>query len=340
MSRFSEERRRFLAAAAIAGTVGSTLRAAEKSPSEKNGKRSFGGVVSVLVTPYHNDHSIDTDEMTRLCRRFAEVGVDGVFIAGSTGDMGLLSIEERLALVAAGRKGLGEKTNIFGGVTDYSIQRIVDNTKRFADAGANAAVVMAPIMFFTYSQTELAAYFREIADRSALPVLIYHHVRVSTPVEVETVKAVMAHPNIIGMKETGANFERSLAILDAVKGEDFLFMQGNEPYAADSYRAGCHGALSALAGVWPELYLAIDRSYRKKDEAGFQKAVDRLASMCEVFSIMPNAKSFSYFGWTMKRMLKYRGWLENLSVRMPGFEADAAWDKTLVEFLKKNDFPT
>ena len=333
-------RRAFLAAGA-ASAVGMAFSGSSASAKESaEEKKEFGGVVSVLVTPYRDDRTIDTEAMTRLCGRFSEVGVDGVFIAGSTGDMALLSIEERTALIASGRKGLGAKTNIFGGATDYSIPRMIDNTKRFADAGADVAVIMAPIMFFTYSQAELTAYFREIADRSALPILIYHHTRVSTPVEVETVRAVMDHPNIIGMKETGANFERSTAILEAVRNASFLFMQGNEPYAAESYRAGCHGALSALAGVWPELYLAIDRSYRKKEEAAFQKATDNLAAMCEVFRIMPTAESFSYFGWTMKRMLQYRGWLENLTSRMPGFIAKEEWNQTLTAFLKERDFPT
>ena len=300
----------------------------------------IGGVISVAVTPYHEDHTIDTETMTALSQRLGQAGADGVFVAGSTGDMALLTIPEREALVAATRKGLGSAKKICAGVSDWSIPAMVDNTKRFRDAGADIAVVMAPIMFFVYSQAELTEFFIDIADRSALPVLLYHHARVSTPIEPETVFAVADHPNIIGMKETGANFERTEQILEGVKGKDFVVMQGNEPYAVKSLKIGCRGVLSALAGVWPELPHELVRANLAGDDAAYDKAGAKLNDMTQLFlKLMPTAKSFSYFGQTMKLMLKYRGWIDNTNVRMPGFTPDPAWEPELYEFLAKNDFP-
>ncbi len=315
-----------------------TAKADDKSDADY--LNPIGGVISVAVTPYHEDHTIDTETMTSVSERLGQAGADGIFVAGSTGDMALLTIPEREALIAATRKGLGTTKKICAGIGDWSIPAMVDNTKRFRDAGADVAVVMAPIMFFVYSPAEMTAFFTEIADRSALPILLYHHARVSTPIEPETIFAIADHPNIIGMKETGANFERTEQILEGVKGKDFVVMQGNEPYVVKSLKIGCRGVLSALAGVWPELFHELVRSCRAGDDAAYDKAAAKLTDMTHLFlGLMPVAKSFSYFGLTMKQMLKYRGWIDNTNVRMPGFTPDPAWEPELYEFLAKNGFP-
>lgn len=299
----------------------------------------FHGVVSVTVTPYHDDHSIDLETSSALFQRIANAGVDGLFLAGSTGDMGLLGVDERLAVVKAGRGAIGDQTKIYAGASDYSIELMVENTKKFADAGADVAVIMAPLMFFKFSQAELIPFLTKIADQSALPVLLYHHVRVSTPIELETIEAVREHPNIIGMKETGANYERTTELLRCADGYDFIFMQGNEPYVVDSLQAGADGVLSALAGVWPELFVELVATARTDQTDRFRAAAATLNGMCDVFKIMPTSESFSYFGWTLKRMLQYRGWLDNTNVRMPGFTPNTDWETQLTTFLAEHDFP-
>jgi len=335
-------RRAFLtagAAAAASTAIGTRFSEAVKAEEKPAGLDPIGGVISVAVTPYREDHSIDAEPMTRLAEYLGNGGTDGIFVAGSTGDMALLTIPEREALITAARKGLGESKKICAGIGDWSISAMADNAKRFQDAGADIAAVMAPIMFFTYSQAELASYFTQIANRSPMPVLLYHHVRVATPIELEAITQIADHPNIIGMKETGSQIERTEKILAAVKGKDFAVMQGNEPFIAESYGLGCSGVLSALAGVWPELFHKMDRSHRAGDTGGFNSAAAKLGEMIQVFSVMPRGASFSYFGQTMKHMLCRRGWLDNEYVRMPGFDPDPEWPRQLDEFLDEREFP-
>lgn len=337
-------RRHFLSAGLLAasGIIAANRASAFGTVAEEKRKPNFGrynGVVSVTVTPYNDDHSVDGPSSGALSAKIAQAGVDGLFLAGSTGDMGLLSVAERVEIIKAGRKNIPAETKIYSGASDYSIDLMVENTKKFADAGADVAVIMAPLMFFKFSQAELVPFFREIADRSALPVLLYHHVRVSSPIEPETVAAICDHPNLIGMKETGANYERTTELMKVAAGHDFIFMQGNEPYVVDSLRAGADGVLSALAGVWPELFVELVGTAKRGEKERFDRAAEKLNSMCDVFKIMPTADSFSYFGWSLKRMLQYRGWFDNTRVRMPGFTADPAWDEKLVAFLADHDFP-
>ncbi|MBR6481438.1 MAG: dihydrodipicolinate synthase family protein, partial [Thermoguttaceae bacterium] len=174
-----------------------------------NQEKRFGGAIPVLVTPYTEDHDVDPTVIQDLSARLARYDCDGLFVAGSTGDMPFLSIDERVELLRAARKGLPDSVVLYGGIGDFALKDHYVNARRFAEVGVDAAVVMAPIIFFVINQSELYEYFRAIADNSPIPIVLYHHMRVTTPIEPETVLRLADHPNIIGMKETGATVDRT-----------------------------------------------------------------------------------------------------------------------------------
>ncbi|MDO4629881.1 MAG: dihydrodipicolinate synthase family protein [Planctomycetia bacterium] len=304
----------------------------------KNSK--IGGVIAVLVTPYHADGSVDTEGMETLCRRVANAGCNGAFVAGSTGDMALLGHRDRCAILRAARKGLGDNAQLFAGVTDFYFDGIEENTRVFADLGVDVGVLMPPLMFFKYSANEMTEWFRRAADSSPLPILLYHHMRVSTPIPLETILAVAKHPNIIGMKETSQTIDRTYEILDTIRNEDFVFLQGREAFALDSLLHGADGLLAALGCIVPEYYATLWEAFQKKDMHRVQEINAKLDRLAGIFDLMPTDKSFSYFGYALKKALMYRGWTDNATSRIPGFEPDPAFDEVLFEFLKSIDFPT
>ncbi len=298
----------------------------------------FGGSIAVMTTPYLENHEIDLATMAQVAKRISDAGTNGIFVSGSTGDMPLLGIKDRVELVKATRPAISDQTVLYAGISDYSIQNNIENAKRFADAGADAAVLMAPTIFFLISQPEVTEYFRQIADESPIPIVLYHHMCVTTPISLETVRQVMDHPNIIGMKETGSTFERTQEILTFSKGHDFFLLQGREAFLEDSYRLGALGSVAALAVPCPEPFLELDRAWRAKDQEKFKKYLKEVDELCEIFDMIPET-SFSYFTYTIKRMLEYRGWADNSFVRFPGFDPDPEFDKRLHEKLESLNFP-
>jgi 4-hydroxy-tetrahydrodipicolinate synthase len=338
-------RRDFLTQAVLFGSAAATTIACadhKPLPAKKStaARASVGGVVSVLVTPYHEDHTVDPAAMRTLCRHQAASGVDGVFVCGSTGDMGLLSSREREPLFQEAKNGLaGSKVKLYGGVTALSIFETIENTKRFAQAGVDIGVLMAPLFFTRPSQAELTAYFRQIADASPIPILLYHHVSAPTPIGIETVRAVASHPNIVGMKETDRQANRLSEILGAAKGNQFSVMQGSEAAALASFRQGGHGLMGALPGVIPEPYVRLWKLFQEKNEPELAKLELELGRLVKVFTMMPRSVSFSYFGYTLKLMLMRRGWLNNAYTRLPGFTPDPAYQEKLHAYLDEIHFP-
>jgi 4-hydroxy-tetrahydrodipicolinate synthase len=225
-------------------------------------------------------------------------------------------------------------------VTALSIFETIENTKRFADAGVDVGVLMTPMFFMKPSQAELTAYFTQIADASPIPILLYHHASMPLAIELETIRAVASHPNIIGMKETDKQANRVAEILDATKGTRFFLMQGSEGLALASFRQGAHGLMGALPGVIPESYVKLWRLFKENNEAEIAKLEVELGNLVKIFSLMPRTISGSYFGYTLKLMLMHRGWLKNAYTRMPGFVPDAAYQEKIRAFLDEIHFPT
>ncbi len=297
-----------------------------------------GGIVAVLVTPYAKDGAVDPVQMELLARNVAHAGVNGLFVAGSTGDMPLLEMAERETLFHAAKKGAGKSVILYGGVTSFSVSGTIENCKRAAAVGVDVAVVMPPLFFFKYSVAEITAYMKQIADGSPIPVLMYHHQMAPTPIELETIEALIEYPNILGMKETGKSIDRTYEILKLKKGKRFLLLQGNEGYVPESLTAGVDGMMGALPGVYPEVYVEMYKAHREKDAAAFKRSVEMADALCNVFSLMPRGESFSYFGYTLKRLLVLRGWQTNAYSRLPGFVPNPELDKRLAEFSERFPF--
>lgn len=338
-------RRSFLAQSVLFGSAAAmgVARADVKTPPATNGaadRASMRGIVAVLVTPYNKDHTVAPAAMRKLCAHQASAGVDGVFVCGSTGDMGLLSSREREPLFREAKRGLaGSHVKLYGGVTALSVFETIDNTKRFAQAGVDFAVLMTPMFFMKPSQDELTAYCRQIADASPIPIVLYHHASALNPIGIETIRAVASHPNVFGMKETDKQANRQSEILAATKGTGFRVMTGIESMALASMREGGHGLIGAMPGVAPEPYVRLWRLFQEKNEAEIARLEVELEQLVKVFALMPRTISASYFSYTLKLMLVRRGWLDNAYTRLPGFVPDPAYKEKINAYLDEIHFP-
>ena len=121
-------------------------------------RSQLGGVVAVTVTPCCSDNSLDASAMASLAGRLSQAGVNGIFLAGSTGDMPQLNLADRELLVRSVKPAIKPETKIYAGITFLTIPDIIDAAKRLADHGADAGVLMTPLSFFSYSQ-KIQYYF-------------------------------------------------------------------------------------------------------------------------------------------------------------------------------------
>lgn len=204
-----------------------------------------------LVTPFDASGEIDLDAHRHNLTRLSEMGIGGFLLAGSTGEGSTIEPGERAALVLSLRDTLGRKAHAMVGVWAESVRMAMAQIAESAEAGADSVLVVTPTTFARRSTVTQEAYFRAVADASPLPTLLY-----SVPpntgyaLDEQVTARLSAHPNIVGMKDSGGDAARIQRIITAAP-DDFLLFNGASASLSLAMAAGAHGAITASTNYMP-----------------------------------------------------------------------------------------
>jgi 4-hydroxy-2-oxoglutarate aldolase len=184
----------------------------------------------------------------RNLRAHLAAGLDGILVAGSSGEASLLDCAERRQLTAWAREVVPAHQWLLTGTGSESTRLTIARCRDAAAAGADAALVIAPHYFLKrMTEAALLAHFRAVADASPIPVLLYNmpayaHLVLSP----ELVHAMAQHENVIGMKDSAGNLPVLARYLEA-QSDTFTVLTGNGSTAAAAVHAGARGAILAIA---------------------------------------------------------------------------------------------
>ena len=209
------------------------------------------GIYAPIPTPFAGG-KIAYDKLEKNLKFWLESDLTGIVVMGSNGEFVLLSPaekEELMRFVCAQAKG---KKPVIAGTGAESTMETIRLNKQAAEAGADAVLVVTP-NYYKGDMTEpvLARFYRDVADASTLPVILYNMPRnaginISAKLAVELSK----HPNIIGIKDSGGNI---VQIADMIRNaaEGFSVFAGSASFLYASLALGATGGTLALANVFP-----------------------------------------------------------------------------------------
>jgi len=151
--------------------------------------------------------SLDLETQTEHSLFLVRGGIKGLVILGSTGEAIFIRKKERTELIASQRKALDEAgykdRPIIAGTAGQQIDDTLELIQESKEAGAEYAMVLSPGYFASStSQHGIQKWFEAVADRSVLPVMIYHYPGVTNNLYIApaTFEKLAAHPNIVGTK--------------------------------------------------------------------------------------------------------------------------------------------
>ena len=226
--------------------------------------RRFGGVMGPLVTPFKADESLDIAGFETNVRAHMAAGLEGVLVAGSTGEAALLGDDERRILLEAARRIVPTERTLLAGTGAESSRHCIARCRDAASSGADAVLVVAP-HYYTSSMTPAAikAHFLRVADESPLPVLLYNipkymHFRL----EPELIAELARHENIRGMKDSAGDMTFFARYVES-QSDKFDVMTGHGGTFATALKLGGQGGILAVALFSPELALEVWESSRE-----------------------------------------------------------------------------
>lgn len=215
--------------------------------------KPFAGVYTPIVTPFRRDDTVDEAGLRDNVKRWMSSTLTGIVVLGSNGEAPQLSDDEADRVVAVAREEVPAGRPFIVGTGRESTRATIAATVRAAREGAEAALVRTPAFFKSQMTADVfVQHYRAVADASPIPVLLYN-VTVFTGVNlpVDAVVALSAHPNIVGMKESGGDLAQ---IADCVSRtpDDFTVLAGSATTYFHALCAGCDGGILALASIFPD----------------------------------------------------------------------------------------
>jgi 4-hydroxy-tetrahydrodipicolinate synthase len=224
----------------------------------------FGRALCAMITPFTTSGALDLDGAQRLAAHLVAQGCDGLVLSGTTGESPTTTDAEKSALIAAVREAVADRASIVAGIGTPDTRHTVDLAREAEKAGADGLLVVAPY-YSRPPQDAIEAHFREIADASELPLMLYDIPnRTGVRVEPETILRLSAHPRIVAVKDCSYDF---LATQKVLARTDLAYYAGCDEHNLALYAVGGAGYVSTVSNVIPARLRAVLDAFDAGDTA-------------------------------------------------------------------------
>ncbi len=226
------------------------------------------GVFPALTTCFDSDGNLYKAKVLHNIERLNQIALSGYLVGGSTGETPLLSSDERIQLMEWVKQASAPGKVLIAGVGAESVHESVRMANRAAEAGFQLALALTPFYYRQqmYRPDTQALYFRALADRSKIPILIYNIPQVTGyALPVETIAELSEHPNIVGMKDSSGDLEKLGQAVAAAK-PGFQVLSGSGSNFWDALKLGASGAILAIANALPYSCVTIWEAFRTREE--------------------------------------------------------------------------
>ncbi|MEU9171466.1 4-hydroxy-tetrahydrodipicolinate synthase [Streptomyces sp. NPDC048420] len=222
----------------------------------------FGRALCAMITPFDEAGALDLDGAQVLADHLVTQGCDGLVLSGTTGESPTTTDAEKSALVTAVREAVGARASVVAGVGTFDTRHTVELTLAAEKAGADGVLVVSPY-YSRPPQDALGAHFREIADASGLPVMLYDIPgRTGTRIEPETMIRLAEHPRIVAVKDCSYDLLGTQKVLNRT---ELAYYAGCDEHILALYAVGGAGYVSTVANVVPVQLRAILETFEAGD---------------------------------------------------------------------------
>ncbi len=229
--------------------------------------KKLRGAFTVMVTPFTADEQLDEKGFRENIDWYIEEGIHGVICLGSTGEFANLTIEERKSVIDLTIDQVQSRVPIIAGTAANSTRETIAMTKYAKDAGADAALIVAPF-YGLPTQEDLYEHYKSISENVSIPIMVYNNPGFSgvdmLPPLIERLAAI---DNILYLKESTGDIKRVHELLRRC-GDSIDIWCGWDDLAFECFVLGCSGWVAPVANFMPResallFALAQDKEYEK-----------------------------------------------------------------------------
>ncbi len=210
----------------------------------------FKGSFVAIVTPMHDDGSVDYVSLAALVEFHINAGTDGIVSVGTTGESATLSFTQHVDVVKATVAAVNGRCTVVVGSGANSTEESLYLQNETQSLGIDGFLSVVPY-YNKPEQRGMIAHFTALADAATVPVILYNVPgRTVADMLPETVATLAKHPNIVGLKDATGDLQR-LKDTQTLVDSEFLFLSGDDATGCEFMNLGGHGVISVTANIVP-----------------------------------------------------------------------------------------
>jgi 4-hydroxy-tetrahydrodipicolinate synthase len=217
----------------------------------------FPGIIPAVTTPFDATGAVDVAALEANLGALLDGGVHGFVATGTMGEAGSMSAEERRLVVETTVRAAAGRVPVIVGVSSGTPSASIGFAADAAAAGADAIMLLPPLGYRA-DPRETVAFYRAVADASALPIMAYNNPEASgTDLPVELIARLAAEVDaVVAIKECSGDARRIAALKSAAP--DLEVLVGGDDWALEGFCAGATGWVTGVGDCAPaecvELY--------------------------------------------------------------------------------------
>ena len=228
----------------------------------------FKGAGVALITPFHEDGSVNYEKLTEILEEQIAEGTDAIVAVGTTGEAATLTEDEHIEVVAHTVKVVNHRIPVIAGTGSNCTATAIDLSQRAEKAGADGLLLVTPY-YNKATQKGLYAHYKAIADAVSIPCILYNVPgRTGMKIEPKTMADLYHNvKNIVGVKEATGDVGGTAELMRLVD-EDFLLYSGEDGIIVPLLSIGGSGVISVLSNVAPRQTADICKKWFAGDVKG------------------------------------------------------------------------
>lgn len=232
----------------------------------------FRGAGVALVTPFHEDGSVDYEKLADLVEEQIAGGTDAIIACGTTGEAATMSEEEHMDVIRFIIKAVNHRIPVIAGTGSNCTATAIDLSKQAEEAGAEGVLLVTPY-YNKATQGGLIQHYEAVAGAISLPCILYNvPSRTGVTIQPETMAYLYQHvENIVGVKDATGNISMITKLMSLVD-ENFLLYSGDDDQIVPLLSVGASGVISVLSNVAPRQTHEICQKWFDGDIKGAREA--------------------------------------------------------------------
>ena len=238
------------------------------------------GIIPPIITPLTDDGEVNYPVLRQMVNHLIDNGVHGLFPLGTTGEFYAFDDDTYRKILETVKDETRGRVPVYGGANHITTRGVIRLVKICEEVGVDAVSVLTP-MFVSQTQDELYAYYKEIAESTSLPIILYNNKpKTNVTITPATVAKLAEIDNIVAVKDSTGDMTNAAEYIRLTRDNDnFHVLMGRDTLIHAALCYGATGAIASCANVAPRIAADIYDKFMEGDLKGSLDAQFELAPL-------------------------------------------------------------